>query len=184
MTRLVLLLFFLASGLSLSVSQFQCDSPEFQENGNFSYGCIEAKVTSNCSYWVIIYANSLPNITGENLGIEFGDHNGNKVSESKLRILRSSLEQGFIDIFQITGACLSRICFVSVRRYGEKEDWRPEMVKIQGMKYTTPFTIAFKFSDHPTHTWYGHNWCRSKIHRRLDPKDFRLRNGFILLNHG
>jgi len=72
-----------------------------------------------------------------------------------------------------------------IRRYGEEEDWRPEKVKIQGMKYTTtPFTASFKFSHHPTHTWYGHNWCSSMFYKPLDPENYRLRKGFILLRNG
>jgi len=44
MKRLVLLMFFLASGLRLSLSQFLSESREFQDYRNFSYGYIEVLV--------------------------------------------------------------------------------------------------------------------------------------------
>ncbi|CAJ1952545.1 unnamed protein product [Sphenostylis stenocarpa] len=44
MMKLVLVLFFLASGLRLSVSEFQCDSLECHDYRNLSYGCTEVYV--------------------------------------------------------------------------------------------------------------------------------------------
>ena len=72
---------------------FQCS---WSSTLGLSFCVQQTKITTNCSYWVIIYANSLPKLGGENLGIMFGDPNGNEVFPSnEFKISLSCTFKGF-----------------------------------------------------------------------------------------
>ncbi|KAJ1402548.1 PLAT/LH2 domain superfamily [Sesbania bispinosa] len=85
MIKEVLLLFFLASGLALSVSESQPASllPHAAESFNISY--IQLKNAGSCSYLVVISTScSSPRYTTDQISIAFGDAYGNQIYAPRL----------------------------------------------------------------------------------------------------
>ncbi|KAK7283694.1 hypothetical protein RIF29_13401 [Crotalaria pallida] len=157
MKQLVLLLLFLASGLSLSVSEFK-SGPEAADE-SFSVGYIQMKSAANCSYKVVISTScSSPKFTTDEISIVFGDAYGNQIYAPKLGDpVSRTFERCSSDTFEIDGACVSRICYVYLHRSGasESDGWKPESVKIYGFNID-PITFYFNTSI-PNNTWYGYN---------------------------
>ncbi|CAL0333217.1 unnamed protein product [Lupinus luteus] len=162
MMKQVILLLFMASGLTLSVSESKYGSllPQAADQ-SFSVGYIQMKSAENCSYKVVISTScSSPKFTADEISIVFGDAYGNQVYAPKLGdSISKTFEQCSSDTFEIDGACASKICYVYLYRSGanENDGWKPETLKIYSIN-TKPITFDFKTSI-PNATWFGYNLC-------------------------
>ncbi|KAG4397940.1 hypothetical protein GLYMA_10G242000v4 [Glycine max] len=182
--QVLLVLLFLASGLTLSVSETESVSllPHAAESFNVSY--IQMKNAGTCSYLVVISTScSSPRYTRDQISISFGDAYGNQLMFlasssqadeswiSSLDILlgpsviyaprlddpaSGTFESCSSDTFQITGPCAYQICYVYLYRSG-LDGWKPESVKINSYNGRA---VTFYYNTYiPRDTWYGFNLC-------------------------
>ncbi|KAK7280046.1 hypothetical protein RJT34_25108 [Clitoria ternatea] len=160
MMKEVILVLFLASGLTLSVSQSQSASllPQAAESFNVSY--IQLKNAGTCSYSVVISTScSSPRYTRDLISISFGDAYGNQIYAPRLDDPASgTFESCSSDTFQINGPCAYQICYVYLYRSGS-DGWKPESVKINSYS-GKPVTFYYK-TFIPRDTWYGFDWCNA-----------------------
>ncbi|XP_061373952.1 embryo-specific protein ATS3B [Gastrolobium bilobum] len=158
MTKQVLLLIILGSGLTLSVSESQSAplQPHAAESFNISY--IQLKNVGTCSYKVIISTScSSPTYTRDRIGIAFGDAYGNQIYAPRLDKPSSRrFERCSSDTFQISGPCAYQICYVYLYRSGS-DGWKPDTVKISSYN-GRPVTFYYK-KFIPRDKWYGFNLC-------------------------
>ncbi|KAJ1431378.1 PLAT/LH2 domain superfamily [Sesbania bispinosa] len=161
MIKQVLLLFCLASGLTLSVSESNSASLLPHAVESFEVGYIQMKSEHNCSYMVMITTScSSPKITLDEISLAFGDAYGNQVYAPRLDDpISRTFEQCSSDSFQIDGPCASPICYVYLYRSGADDGWKPETVKIYGFD-ADPITFNFNTSI-PNDTWFGYNFCQT-----------------------
>lgn len=155
---LLLVLLFLASGLTLSVSETESVSllPHAAESFNVSY--IQMKNAGTCSYLVVISTScSSPRYTRDQISISFGDAYGNQIYAPRLDDPASgTFESCSSDTFQITGPCAYQICYVYLYRSG-LDGWKPESVKINSYNGRA---VTFYYNTYiPRDTWYGFNLC-------------------------
>ncbi|CAI8593563.1 unnamed protein product [Vicia faba] len=157
----MVLLFFFASALILSVCESYDVSLQPHALDSFDVGYIQMKGAQNCSYLVMITTScSSPKFNIDEISIAFGDANGNQVYAAKLDdSLSRTFEQCASDSFQIDGPCVSPICSLYLYRKGSSDDygWKPESVKIYGYN-SDPVTFTFNTSI-PKDVWYGYNLC-------------------------
>ncbi|XP_019449412.1 PREDICTED: formin-1-like isoform X1 [Lupinus angustifolius] len=166
MKQVLLLLLFLAYGLTLSVSESKSGPPvPHAADPSFTVGYIQMKSAANCSYRVVLTTScTSPKFTNDQIGIVFGDAYGNQVYAPKLGDpVSKTFEQCSSDTFQIDGACASKICYVYLYRSGANENntWKPESLKIFGID-TKPINFDFNTSI-PNETWFGYNLCKFPI---------------------
>ncbi|KAL2324460.1 hypothetical protein Fmac_023518 [Flemingia macrophylla] len=158
--QVLLLLLFLVTGATLSVSESQSASllPHAAESFNISY--IQMKSTGSCSYLVAISTScSSPRYTRDHISIAFGDAYGNQIYAPKLDDPASgTFESCSSDTFQINGPCAYQICYVYLYRSGS-DGWKPESVKINSYN-GRPVTFYYN-TFIPRDTWYGFDLCRS-----------------------
>ncbi|RDX65010.1 Embryo-specific protein ATS3B, partial [Mucuna pruriens] len=192
-----LLLLFLASGLTLSVSESQSASllPHAAESFNLSY--IQARLNTashlkqkpfcyfffflknagSCSYLVVISTScSSLRYTRDHISISFGDAYGNQIYAPGLDNPASgTFESCSSDTFQINGPCAYQICYVYLYRSGS-DGWKPESVKINSYN-GKPVTFYYN-TFIPRDTWYGFNLC----HRASSaPYQVSMQKGLIFM---
>ncbi|KAK7343633.1 hypothetical protein VNO77_12533 [Canavalia gladiata] len=156
--EVIILLFFLVSELTLSVSEDQSASllPHAAESFNVSY--IQLKNAGSCSYLVVISTScSSPRRTWDQISIAFGDAYGNQIYAPRLDDPASgTFESCSSDTFRINGPCAYQICYVYLYRSGS-DGWKPKSMKISSYN-SRPVTFYYN-TYIPRDIWYGFNLC-------------------------
>ncbi|KAL5697994.1 hypothetical protein ACHQM5_029085 [Ranunculus cassubicifolius] len=112
----------------------------------------------SCSYTVRIKTScSSTRYTRDKISIAFGDAYSHQVYVPGLEDPRSgAFESCSTDTYQLSGPCLSRVCYLYLVRVGY-DGWMPEYVTISG--YYTPAVTFYYNTNLPYGVWFGFNYC-------------------------
>ncbi|PIA42463.1 hypothetical protein AQUCO_02000126v1 [Aquilegia coerulea] len=115
---------------------------------------------STCSYTVSIRTScSSTRYTRDKISLAFGDAYGYQVYVQRLDDPSSgAFESCSTDTYQISGPCISRICYLYLVRVGS-DGWKPESITVYGY-YTQSITFYYN-TFLPNGVWYGFDYCNS-----------------------
>ncbi|XP_004148153.1 embryo-specific protein ATS3A [Cucumis sativus] len=145
-----LLPFFFFSFFSISAAQ---------STASKSLSIAYIREAGDCNYRVNITTScSSPFYISSEIGVLFGDAQGNQIYEPKLEVESgNAFRKCRKDIFELIGPCIDQICFFYLYKNGS-DNWIPETVEISSpdidtVKYTYNSSI-------PNDTWYGFEDCQ------------------------
>ncbi|KAF5177934.1 Embryo-specific protein ats3 [Thalictrum thalictroides] len=120
----------------------------------------DENLRSTCSYTVSIRTScSSVRYTRDKISLAFGDSYGYQVYVRRLDDPSSgAFESCSTDTYQISGPCMSRICYLYLVSVGS-DGWKPESITVYG-HYTQAVTFYYN-TFLPNGVWYGFNYCNT-----------------------